>query len=439
MTYTDHFSVVDEAIGPQPWMQLRMVASGSVQSVSKSYDPNDGVAKNDLLQSTRVQWTNNSPITQYVYGIVTKSGSQVTLQSRSRGYLSTGHGVTIGSAGAAVTLVEASRFGVGTDLGNGGILGLGGEFGISELRQNSTSIPLMPNLTDWFIVEPGQTFNAALEVRFISENWEATIISGGDADTESKIITGDARVDLFAVPAVDPPGPRSTPTIVGGSANVKSAITNTVNTTVTSPTGLTAGDTLVAIVANSYGLANSTTPVESGWTQLHGRSETELFGITNGLNFRVYVRNLTGAPAASYSFTNGFGSEQLGVLLGLRNATPSDSTDGLSWYVASNLSRNGFFNRDKQQIAPSVSKSGQLLLALSYYSHPIWRSPLTQTVPAGMTKIADFTGGVGALCLAVLASPPSPTGERVFTPNTVDIEPLGYSVAASILVPGSRQ
>lgn len=438
VTFTNHFSVVDDAIGPQPWMQLRLVGSVEADSVSKNYDPNDGQAKNDLLQTMRTSWTNNSPVTQYVYGMVSKSGSQVTLQSRSRGYLTTGHGVTVGAAGAAVTTVEVSRFGVGTDLGNGGILGLGGEFGISELRQNSTTIPLLPNLTGWFIVAPGETFNAAVEVRFVSENWEATIISGGDADTESKVITGDVRVDLFAVPAVVAPGARNQPSIVGGSANVRSAVTNTVNTVVTSPTGLGSGDILVAITANSYGFANSSAPVESGWTLLHSRSETELFGITNGLNFRVYVRRLTGAPAASYGFTNGAASEQVAVLLGLRSVTPPDSVDGMSWYVSSNLSRNGFFNRDRQQIAPTINKSGQLLLALSYYSHPIWRAPLTQTAPAGMTKIADFTGGVGALCLAVLNSPPSPTGDRVFTPSTQEIEPLGYSVAASILVPGSR-
>lgn len=437
MTFTDHFSVVDEAIGPQPWMQLRQVNSVEVESVSKNYDPNDGINKNDLLQSTRIEWTNNTPVTQNVYGMVSKSGSQVTLQARSRGYLSTRHGVTVGAAGAAVTLSEVSRFGVGSDLGQGGLLGFGGEFGISELRQNSTTIPLMPNITGWFLVAPGETFCAEVDVTFISENWENTPIAGGDADTESKVITGDLRVDLFALPSVITPGPRTVPTIVGGTTNVRSAITTTTTTTVTTPTGLTTDDLLLAIVANSSGLPNATTPAEGGWALLHSQTATELLGLVNGVNLRVFIRKITGSAAGSYSFTNSFGSEQVAVLVGLRNAVSYDSSEGLNWYVSSRLTRYDFFNRFKTQAAPSISKSGQLLLAASYFSHANYQSPIAQTAPAGMTKVGDFTGSVGALSLAFLNSPPNPTQDRTFTPDKVP-EFLGYSVSTSILVPGTR-
>lgn len=438
MTFPDHFSLVDDAIGPQPWMQLRLVATGAVDSVSKNYDPNDGLVKDDVLQSVSAAWTNNSPITQYVYGMVTKSGSQVSLQCRSRGYLSTRHGVAVGAPGATVSMAEASRFGVGTDLGNGGLLAIGGAFGISELRQNSTSIPLMPNITGWFVVEPGQTLTAAVEVRFVSDFWENTLVDGGDADTESKVITGDVRVDLFAVPAVVAPRPRLTPTVVGGAANVRSAATNTVATTVTTPSGLVAGDVLLAIVANQYGLPSSTSPLQSGWALVHSRSDSDFLGLINGSNLRVYLRTITAAPPASFSFTNTVATEQIAVLVGLRNAVPHDAAEGLNWYVASSLNSYSLFERFKAQAAPSVSRSGQMLLAMSYFGHDLFQSPVVQAAPPGMTKLVDVSAGGSTLGLAVLNNPPNPTGDRLFAPNKIPVFG-GYGLTASIVVPGARQ
>ena len=440
VTFPAHFSVVDDAIGPQPWMQLRLVKSATAESVSKNYDPNDGRAKNDLLQLVSTTWTNNSPVTQYVYGMVSKSGSQVSLQCRSRGYLQTNHGVTVGAAGASVIVSEASRFGVGSDLGNGGLLlsGIAQEFGVSEYRQNSTTIPLMPNLTGWFVVAPGESFNTTVEVRFISEFWENVSIGGGDADTESKVITGDVRVDVFALPAVVAPAPRSNPTIVGGTSNVKSAVSNDWPTSVTTPSSLATGDILMAIVANQYGLPATAAPEQAGWTLLHGRSDTDFLGLLNGSNLRVYIRTVSGSMAGSYSFTNNAGSQQIAVLMGLRDSVPHDAAEGLNWQVGSSLNGYSLFDRFKAQAAPSLSRSGQMLLAVSYFGHEGFQYPVTQTAPAGMTKIADVTASGSTMALAYMTSPPNPTLDRVFTPNKIPIFG-GYALSASILIPGARQ
>lgn len=437
MTFAEHFSDVGDELAPQPWMQLRQVQSGLVESVSKSYDPNDGTVKNDFLQSLTVQWTNNTPVSQWVYGMVSKSGSQVTLQARSRGYLSTRHGVTVGSAGAAVPMTEVSRFGVGSDLGNGGLLTFGGEYGISELRQNSMTVPLMPQITGWFLVAPSETFNAAVDVTFISENWENTPIAGGDADTESKVITGDVRLDLFAIPTVTTPPARVTPTIVGGLSNVKTATTLTDSTTVTTPSNLTTDDMLIAVVANGLGLANDTTPVQSGWSLLHSRSASGPLGILNGVNLRIYARRITTGTASSYSFTNSFGAEQIAVLLALRNSVPLDAAEGLNWYVSSTLTSYNFFNTFQSQAAPSINRAGQLLLTLSYFSHASLQLSIPQSPPSGMTEIIDCTGALGSLSLAYLNSPPTPTQDRTFIP-AIAPDFNGYAVAASIVVPGAR-
>jgi hypothetical protein len=229
--------------------------------------------------------------------------------------------------------------------------------------------------------------------------------------------------------------PRSTPTIVGGNSNVTSARTVTTTTTVTSPTGLTAGDSILAIVCNQLGLANGTAPVESGWSLLHSRSTTDFLGILNGVNCRVYVRRLTGSPAANYSFTNSFLSEQTAVLIGLRNTVSPDAAEGLNWYVSSDLARFSYFD---DLSAPSVSRGAQMLLTFSFFSHDLVATPVTQSAASGMTKVGDFTGTWGTLGISVLSNPPNPTRERKFVPS---YKPslLGWAVQGSILIPGSQQ
>lgn len=433
MTFTDHFIASDTQIGPQPWMQLRQIATGSAASVSKTYDPNDGWPKNETLQSVTVAWTNDTPVGQMVYGLVSKSGSQVTLQCRSRGYLSTGHALNVGGPNPSLTLTEVSRFGVGTDLGNGGILNIGGAFGISELRQNSATIPLMPHVTQWFLVGPGETITAQVQVKFVSEWWENTVIDGGSGDTESKVITGDLRVDLFTVPSVLLPTGRTVPTLVGGASNVKSDVKIALGTAVTKPSGLQVGDILVAVVCNNQSILGAVGPLQSGWTLLHNR-RVSLLGGDADVHMKVYVKTVTGSEPAEYTFSNSLLAEQHAVVFGIRGADPYQDSYGSGWYVASNLSSYKFV---EEQIAPSIEQPGQLLLAFSFFAHTNLQAPITQTVPSGMTEILDLPGSGQTLSIAMLSSPPTPTLDRQFTPS---VTPMfsGHSITASMLIPGTR-
>ena len=240
-----HLEEIDGVIRPQPWMQWRHVGGVEAPSKSGTYgvtltsgglgtvdvfgtlgslfgslfssipllfgksSPLSGLLesasaggnKNDLLHKLQLSWTNGSPVPQYAYGMITRGGARVSLQPRSRGGLVLRSGFKK-AAGDPGTLTDSSMFGVGADLGRGGTLSLGTTYGVAEQRMNSCTIPLAPERTGWLRLEPGETITAALELRFISEFWENTIIDGGDTGSESSYTTGATRLDLFAVPVI---------------------------------------------------------------------------------------------------------------------------------------------------------------------------------------------------------------------------------------------
>lgn len=242
----DHFRVTDDGqVTPQPWMQWRQVASSEVPSKSGSYNvtltsgglgtvdvtgtmtslfgsllssiptlfsasslltkvapgASAGGNKNELLHSLQLSWTNDSPIDQWVYGLVTRGGCRVSLQARSRGglLLRSGYQQHASDPGP---LTDSSMFGCGADVGRAGTLAIGTGFCVIEERMNSCTIQVAPERTGWHRLPPGQTFTAKAELRFVSEFWENTTIDGGDTGSESSYETGGTRLDLFAVPVI---------------------------------------------------------------------------------------------------------------------------------------------------------------------------------------------------------------------------------------------
>lgn len=422
---SDHFAYIGDTIAPQPWMQLRHLKGAETPSVSKSYDTSGGGNKNDTIHSVVVSWTNNTPIAQSVSGIVTREGSQVTLQARSRGYLLTLHGRDITATSAVPSswdMAEVSKFGIGGDIGKGGILALGTGFGVSEIRQNSASVPLMPHWTGWSIVAPGETFHGRVEVRFRTDFWENTTIDGGDQNTESGWISGGTRLDLYATPVVGTPPTLTIPTVVGQEHSVN----NTFHTDVDVPAGTTVGDTLIAVVSNQFGNASDIVPEQAGWTQVHVRD-----GGWEDAHMKVYLRAATASEPASYTFGNGLLAESIAHLITVRDANPSLDE---GWQFASSL-RKRWWERYDGHICPSIDRAGQLLLCVSYIPHNPLQTALTQTVPAGMTQLANVDGDASCSAVASLTSPPRPTGERAFVASE---EPswAGRCITASILIPG---
>lgn len=425
----DHFGILDGVLRPQPWMQLRRVAGAEKPSVSKTYDASGGTNKNETVHTVQALWTNNTPIPQWVYGMVTRGGAAVSLQARSRGYLASYHAADVTptpTPPGSFDLVEISRFGCGLDAGKGGLLAVGTGFAIQEVRTTSTTSPFMPHWAYWVRVEPGETFHAQVQLRFVSEFWEDTLIDGGDASTHSGFISGETILDLFAVPAITDPGPRLVPTVISSATGLSWSGT----TSVTVPTAA-AGDVILAVVANQWGNSDEMNPVQAGWTLIHTPAGTSGFWGSNNVHMKVYRRISTGSEPAAYTFTGGFFAEQIAALVVVRDASPN-LDDG--WAAASTVSKNWWQRDDAAHVAPSIDRNGQLILCVSYVPHA-GSQTISQTSPDGMTELIEREGDLSNMCIAALASPPRPTQTRRFTPSA---EPVwtGRSAALTILIPG---
>lgn len=422
----EHFTIVGDTIGTQPWTQQRRVATASAAGGSYRYDTTGGGNKNDIVQQIQTYWVNDSPLTQWVYGQVTQGGTQVTLQARSRGYLAALHGQAVGADYSGVTLTAVSYTGIGADVGVGGLLAIGTGFATAEIRQNSTTIPLMPHVTGWTAVAPGQRFNAMVEVRFISEFWEATAIDGGDTGTESLFVVGDVRLDVFALPAYTLPGARPTPTVVAATSG-RATSTGAV---VAKPGGTTVGDVMVAIVGNLHGFNGITAP--AGWTPQH--SSLDKWFPENEEQLKIFVRVVAAAgEPASYHFGGSLLAEEIAAIVTIRDA----STYFDEWAFASTRRTLDALRRTDTHVAPSISRSGQLLLAVSYFEHEWWQGVITHTPPTGMTELVDNGGTSSSLSVAVLTGPPNPTGARAFALSK-DPQYFGHAVAATVLLPGTK-
>jgi hypothetical protein len=244
---TDHFEVMEDgSLRPQPWMQWRQIDGVEAATKSGNYGvtltsgglggvdifgtisslfgslfsfipgmfgsvsilaevaPTASAAgnKNDLLHSLQLEWVNDTPVAQEVYGLISRGGCRVTLQARSRGSLVLSSGYKLNTPGDAGALVPCSMVGCGADMARSGTLAIGTTFGMIEERMNSVTIPLAPERTGWSRLEPGESICARAELRFVSEFWENTTIDGGASGTESSYETGATRLDLFAVPVI---------------------------------------------------------------------------------------------------------------------------------------------------------------------------------------------------------------------------------------------
>jgi hypothetical protein len=146
---------------------------------------------------------NDTPLPQWCYGLVTRGGARVTLQARSRGYLVQNHGLGVNAPPAALLQAGGGALGTGADVGRAGLLGIGTGFCVPEVRMNSVTMPLLATVTGWTRLEPGDAFYGKVELRFFTEFWETGTIDGGDQGTESGFVSGDTRLDLFAVPIIE--------------------------------------------------------------------------------------------------------------------------------------------------------------------------------------------------------------------------------------------
>lgn len=434
MTHPDHFIVVDDALMPAPWMQQRWLTGAEVAGASKTFEVAGGVNKDEAVLGVQTTWTNDAPIPQWVYGIVSNGGHAVYLQAASRAYLLERHGFLVGPG--TPTMVDVSKIGTGFDIGKAGTLTTNTAFGISEYRSHSSSYPLMPQMTGMVLVQPGETFTGRVELRFKSEFWNNISLDGGETGSESGYVAGATRIDLFALPALTPPGPRPVPTLVGGGSVSYDTQTSS-NTEVEVPPDVIEGDVLIAITGNQLGLASAINPVESGWSQLLVVNDGQ-FGFADA-HLKAWMRVASDSEPDTYSFTNSLLAQEITALFAVRDAAQNIEE---GWHAASALRRQ-FWERAPGHVAPSIDARGQLLICVSYFAKPLYPlvPDITQTPPPDMSELVDISKSASSMAIAYMEEPPTPTGERAFT---LSGEPLGLlgslpnrTIAATILIPGA--
>ena len=317
----------------------------------------------------------------------------------------------------------------------GGLLGLGSDYGIHSVRSHSTSIPLMPHLTGWAAVKPGETAQGYADCRFITPFWEDTTIDGGKTNTDATVVAGELGLDLFAVPMIEPAKPRLIPSVIGTSSAVK--ISDPV--TVPVPAGALPGDMLVAICGNQFGNASDITKPDALWA--------ELLVVDQGweaAHLKVFVKQVGVGDPTSYTFGNGFLAEEVVHLLVLRDAAPvGGDIDTTGWSVAS--TRTKWAQTGQMHVCPSMSSNGQMLLCATFFGRTdnpldnlLGPANVVMTVPAGMVKTTDTSGISSTLSAAYLTRPPNPTAARTFT-STPRAFFSNQSINLSILVPGKQQ
>lgn len=194
----DDFEMVDGThIRPRDHLQWRHVATNYANAVTQAFDPNDGTAKDVAIHTLNAQWTNTTPISQYVYALMTRGGTKMIMQAQSRAYIRTNIGQIVGVAPANPTAsTTVSKFGVGYS--RGVTAANEAYYGILEVRMGERS----SLVGDTKLVLPGETFKVSTALRFISEHWESLAIHNGDTETESEFNSGATQFDIYAYPAI---------------------------------------------------------------------------------------------------------------------------------------------------------------------------------------------------------------------------------------------
>lgn len=194
----DEFEMVDGThVTPLEHMQWRHVAVGLANDVTETLVAADGVAKNILIHTVQAEWTNTSPVTQNVYGLITRGGSRVVLMARSRAYIQINSGQVVGVAPAdPATSTVLSKFGCGAYRGLE--LFTNPRFMVVEHRIGERT----GLIGDTNAVAPGETVKVRAAVSFVSDNWESVAIYGGTGENEAGFTSGATQIDLYAYPVL---------------------------------------------------------------------------------------------------------------------------------------------------------------------------------------------------------------------------------------------
>jgi hypothetical protein len=191
----NHFDPNGGAPTPQEWLQLRHVSTAFAAGVDNADVPLSGSLPNILIHTLQASWLNNTPIPQQCYGLITRGGSEYSLQAPLAWTMNQSHGTVVGVAPADPALTLVSKFGGWIDAGIFIPSGLP-VYMVMEDRIGPRTALIGGTVT----VNPGETYKAKAEVRMVATVWSNTGPDGGTSENERRFMSGDTRIDLFSYP-----------------------------------------------------------------------------------------------------------------------------------------------------------------------------------------------------------------------------------------------
>lgn len=179
-------------------IQNRRLLSDSRPGMIRSYSATPGVAPGDqlVLMDGLTALQTDLTATQRLMAIITLDYAQVEWRSRTVGTIIVRAGMTVGTGGgppALPSFTTLSTFGGGCNLGPatgnanyGQYTDRGGPFRMI--------LPTFPTLV------VGNQIRYRVDVRAVAENWDASTINGGTAESQNRVELGETRIDIYAAP-----------------------------------------------------------------------------------------------------------------------------------------------------------------------------------------------------------------------------------------------
>lgn len=197
----DHFDVDESgAMTPNPVLQWRHVATNVMSGFSESYTVDGGDQAEDLGE-VQVAWTNTAAESMMVYGLLTRGGTTVIATARTTLYVETYYGQDSGVAPAdptASTLIGRVGNGIDLQLARSPVDNSNANFGIVQTRQAERSSLVGPTVT----LDTGEEYKLRIRLRVDAGFWETLPPEGSAAETQLSVLTGDTRLDLYALPVI---------------------------------------------------------------------------------------------------------------------------------------------------------------------------------------------------------------------------------------------
>ncbi|WP_280248799.1 DUF7172 family protein [Nocardia abscessus] len=204
MTYPcvddDYFETPAGVLSPKRQWQWAHRATASAGGAT--FTPANNAAGTTLF-TVQAAWTNDTPVTQQVYAVMTAGPVRYVLDSLKHMTIQYQWGTSFGAAPADPTLTEESRVRGYPDLGTGNATPSGPVVGIYVLledRQPTNSVPIGDVVT----LPPGQQMKARVQVRWFTSAWgiDWYVPAWGDPAPYRVGKVGPVRLDLFSVPVI---------------------------------------------------------------------------------------------------------------------------------------------------------------------------------------------------------------------------------------------